>query len=247
MQLKQTLASRFRRWVSPTIYLYSQPTRMCEYNALLRALAPGPGDTILDLGCGRGQPTLCFAKHAKSVVGLDVDEDAIRRAREDAAALTRALPVEFVCSTLQAARFPDGHFDKIVSVSVIEHIPELGEVLAECRRILKDGGVFALTTDQMTALRDPARQEHHRIEHRIVNHFTADSLRSSLETAGFRNVTIRSLLRSDYAKRVFADAIENDFRFGRVEAVRKYLRLAIADAWVPDRGNGLCLLARCVK
>jgi len=45
--------------------------------------------------------------------------------------------------------FPDETFDRIVSISVFEHIPEpaLAELLAEVKRILKPGGLVVLTID----------------------------------------------------------------------------------------------------
>src|SRR5262249_297217 len=50
---------------------------------------------------------------------------------------------------LEQAGFPDASFDRVVSVSVFEHIPEpeLAKILADVRRVLKQGGGLVLTVD----------------------------------------------------------------------------------------------------
>jgi SAM-dependent methyltransferase len=50
---------------------------------------------------------------------------------------------------LEDARFPDGHFDRVFSISTIEHIPEneLPGLVREVARILRPGGRFVATID----------------------------------------------------------------------------------------------------
>ena len=56
--------------------------------ALVNRAAAGPGDTVLDVGCGCGVTTLMVAERAKRVVGLDISlplvEIAERRALDAA-------------------------------------------------------------------------------------------------------------------------------------------------------------------
>ncbi len=58
------------------------------WEALVDALAPAPGDTVVDLGAGAGTGarTLLLARRAGWALGIDPQEGVIRRARENAAA-----------------------------------------------------------------------------------------------------------------------------------------------------------------
>jgi SAM-dependent methyltransferase len=52
-------------------------------------------------------------------------------------------------STIQEAGLPSDHFDRVVSISVIEHIPkeDIVALLEHVRRVLKPGGRFVMTLD----------------------------------------------------------------------------------------------------
>lgn len=56
------------------------------------------GDTVIDSGCGRGGNTIWLAKNtdAEKVIGLDIDEDLIEKARENAEEAGVADSTEFV-------------------------------------------------------------------------------------------------------------------------------------------------------
>ena len=43
---------------------------------------------------------------------------------------------------VEAMPFPDGYFASAISNSVLEHIPQVQEVLADLRRVLKPGAPF---------------------------------------------------------------------------------------------------------
>jgi len=40
--------------------------------------------------------------------------------------------------------FPDGHFDRVIAIHVLEHLPDLPKALDEARRVLRPGGSFAV-------------------------------------------------------------------------------------------------------
>jgi SAM-dependent methyltransferase len=90
----------------------------------------------LDIGCGEGHfAALAFSR--KIDVGLDPSHNPIQEAgtREAYHLLTEA----------EGGRMPylDGYFASAFSNSVLEHIPEVQDVLAETARVLKPGAVFA--------------------------------------------------------------------------------------------------------
>lgn len=106
-----------------------------------------PDGTYLDIGCGNGY-TVRWAAAAMPdgrAVGLDVSPGMIERARELSGDLPNA--------RFHVAAFPDDHpvpagsCDVIFSMEAFYYLPDLGAGLAEVRRLLRPGGVFACQTD----------------------------------------------------------------------------------------------------
>jgi SAM-dependent methyltransferase len=100
------------------------------------------GKTVLDVACGDGMGTAYLASNgAKCVCGGDVEADAVRRAGH----LWRA---SCALAVLDACYLPfgDAVFDVIVSIETIEHLSDHEQFLAECRRVLRDDGLFICST-----------------------------------------------------------------------------------------------------
>jgi SAM-dependent methyltransferase len=115
--------------------------RMTWLAERLRALgAPAPR-TVLDFGCGLGNATPLFLEHlgAERVVGVDVSEGLLERAR---AAFAHEPRVRF--ATIAAHDAP-ASADLAFVNGVFHHIPlaDRAEALAWVRRTLKPGGLFA--------------------------------------------------------------------------------------------------------
>jgi len=100
------------------------------------------GKKLLDIACGSGGPALRIAaKTGCSLVGIDLHEGAILMAKSLAAQWKLKNDVEFrVVNASEPLRFPDGHFDGIICVDAINHIPDRPSVLAQWARLLKPGG-----------------------------------------------------------------------------------------------------------
>jgi 23S rRNA (uracil1939-C5)-methyltransferase len=54
------------------------------YQKAIELLSPQKDETVLDLYCGIGTITLCAAKHCGKIIGVEVVEEAINDARENA-------------------------------------------------------------------------------------------------------------------------------------------------------------------
>jgi SAM-dependent methyltransferase len=92
------------------------------------------GRTVIDFGCGDGVEAVEMAQRGASrVIGLDIREPALARARERAARAGVAERCSFVTGT-------DERADVVLSMDSFEHFDRPDEVLAEFRRLLRDGG-----------------------------------------------------------------------------------------------------------
>lgn len=110
--------------------------------ALVRELCKGK--SILDLACGEGYGSRLLAEWgAARVVGVDVSRDAIEQAR----ALFATPRVDYRLADANALMnlFPEERFDLIVSLETIEHVEAPEQLLRDFQRLLKPGGVLALS------------------------------------------------------------------------------------------------------
>jgi trans-aconitate methyltransferase len=75
--------------------------------------------TVLEVGCGAGHnlPLACDGRNVSRVTGVDISEEALRRARE------RWPAAEFSQLDIQTDRLP-GQWDLVFSSLVLEHLPD---------------------------------------------------------------------------------------------------------------------------
>lgn len=103
------------------------------------------GMDVLDCGCGPGSITVGLAEAVTpgSVIGIDLEESQLARARETASGLGLA-NVRFENADARNLPFEDGQFDAVFSHAMLEHLPDPVPVLAELGRVLKPGGIVAI-------------------------------------------------------------------------------------------------------
>jgi 2-polyprenyl-6-hydroxyphenyl methylase/3-demethylubiquinone-9 3-methyltransferase len=105
-----------------------------------------PSATVLDLGCGAGFLTNFLAERGHRVTGLDTSAEALAVAhRHDATGSVRYL-VGDAC----ALPFPDGQFEAVCAMDLIEHVTEPERLVAEAGRVLRPGGLFFFHTFNRT-------------------------------------------------------------------------------------------------
>jgi SAM-dependent methyltransferase len=114
-------------------------------------LGVGPGDLVLDLGCGFGRHAFEAARRGASVVALDAGPDEVAQVRATLGAMVEAgelaqdHPVTAVQGDALALPFADGTFDRVIASEVLEHIPDDVAAMRELARVLKPGGAMAVT------------------------------------------------------------------------------------------------------
>jgi 2-polyprenyl-3-methyl-5-hydroxy-6-metoxy-1,4-benzoquinol methylase len=165
-----------------------------------RSREPSPGASreqslrVLDVGCGEAQLTAAIAAAGFEVVGADVAEEPLRRARELHAGLDlRRIPL--------AGEWPlqDASFDVVWAGETIEHVTDTPGWLSELRRVLRSGGSLLLSTpahSRVTVLGlalSSARFDRHfdpRSDH--VRFYSRRTLTRLLADFGFEQVELRA-------------------------------------------------------
>jgi 2-polyprenyl-3-methyl-5-hydroxy-6-metoxy-1,4-benzoquinol methylase len=110
----------------------------------LREDAPAPRPRVLDVGCGAGQITSAIARAGFDVVGIDLAEEPLRRARSRDPTLELRL-----VGADGDWPFADSSFDAVWAGETIEHVLDTAAWLSEVRRVLRSGGLLALSTPSL--------------------------------------------------------------------------------------------------
>jgi SAM-dependent methyltransferase len=105
-------------------------------------LPPGQRERALDAGTGAGFLLPMLAVTAKEVVGVDLSP--VLRYTQSMLDKRGLHNVRLEQADLLHLPFPDGNFDLVMCMSVIEHMPDPAEACAELARVLRPGGILIL-------------------------------------------------------------------------------------------------------
>lgn len=109
------------------------------------------GERVLDLGCGAGRHAFECLRRGALVVALDADEVELKGVVSVMAAMSEAgevpesaagMPIR---ATALSLPFADSSFDRVIAAEVLEHIADDEVAMAELGRVLRPGGVLAVT------------------------------------------------------------------------------------------------------
>jgi len=106
---------------------------------------------VLDLACGEGYGTYVLAREAEYVAGVEIDKPTVQHAR------SRYIKdnLEFIEGSMLAVPIEgERKFDVVVCFEGIEHIAEHDKLLSEVKRLLKDDGLFIVSTPNKAAYTD---------------------------------------------------------------------------------------------
>lgn len=170
---------RFNRFVEYLIYIMRN-RRMKRIEKYIRS-----GRT-LDVGCGRGLFLHILKLHGWKVTGVEFNE-------ETAAAARKNYNIPVVTAKAMSLSLADGSFDVITLNHVLEHLIDPAEMIRECRRLLRKGGLLVASVPNMSSLQasfgkgswfhlDPPYHLHH---------FTENGLIRLLDTHQFKVCSVR--------------------------------------------------------
>lgn len=165
----------------------------------------GRGKRVLDVGCLGGQLSRLILEAGNEVWGVEINPVAAE------AAQSRGIRVK-VADAEQGLPFEDESFDVVHAGEVIEHLYDTKAFLAECRRVLKRGGVVIFTTPNLNSLENRLRvvtggylsmtgayPEDHYGSH--VRVFNVDKIRELCAQTGFELKDVRGIFSLEPRRR----------------------------------------------
>jgi ubiquinone/menaquinone biosynthesis C-methylase UbiE len=215
-----------------------------EYAILNGMLALSTTDSVLDAGSGDGFWTARFAKSCTSVTGLEPDERTLGIART----LHQRPNTLYVCGFGESLPFPNDAFDKVVSISCLEHFADPFQGLREMSRILKPGGRLAISVDSLLPENStPTFRDWHSRRHFVTKYFKQDELLYMMNTVGLRCEPERTahLFRSRVAGRLRQLFIQHP-RLLLPLFPLFYAAVRIAD-WIADDTHGQIIVVTATR
>jgi SAM-dependent methyltransferase len=205
MQDTMTATLRVYRWPSQAFWRYF------EVQVLRGISCERP---ILEIGCGDGRfSSLVFEEIDEAI---DVNPRSVERCRQVSKHLYRNLR----CLDARELDLRDGGFSTVYANCVLEHVPQISDVLAGCFRGLRSGGKLVITVPLLRMnehLLLPwgwyAKLRQRQLSH--INLFSEEDWEKALQYAGFSQIEFRPYLSGRACR--FWDAIDSPgcIGFGR--------------------------------
>lgn len=110
-----------------------------EKGRIIDMLGDARGKTILDVGAGTGRLASTLVKAGSKVIALDLSAKMLFRLKK------KSPQVETVIGEAENLPFAGNSFDIVIAAFLIVHLKEPKRFFDEAHRVLKDGGILAVT------------------------------------------------------------------------------------------------------
>lgn len=124
----------------PLIYLADLEDAYWAVWKHLEGYEKGRRPRILEVGCGLGYLTYSIAKRGHDVLGIDISREAIEQATKRYGAHYRHGDLESL------GKMESRKFDLVIMTEVIEHVPDIPDLLKAIDALLVEGGEILITT-----------------------------------------------------------------------------------------------------
>jgi len=151
------------------------PVHRHALERLLATVSELPVQSVLDVGCGAGQNLYALAAFGNyRLAGIDVSYKALERAR------ALVPDAEFHLMDVQSQTL-DAHFDLVISLQVVEHIPD-DLALMRNMRLMSNRYVLIAT------MQGKMRSSETRIGH--LRNYSSDELVARMQSVGLKPIRV---------------------------------------------------------
>ena len=196
---------------------------------------------VLDMPAGEGFGSFLLAQTARSVVGMDIDEQSLNHARTRYPHPT----LDFQLGNMsEAIAFPDESFDIITCFEGIEHIDQTGQnkVIREFKRLLTTRGILFISTPNKAVYTD--NPNHHNPYH--IHEFYAEEFREFLSPV-FPHISLLGQISiTGGLIATLDDRLSKHARDMGIDFVFPFAQNAISPVWTDPR-KWMYLIAVCMN
>ncbi|VDG69854.1 type 11 methyltransferase [Clostridium carnis] len=141
-------------------------------------------DKVADIGCGVGYGSyyIAMSTPCKSVLGIDIDKEAIEFAKEKYVTDKNKFEQRDIITEKNNEKF-----NFIIAFEVVEHVPDSQKFLESCESMLEDDGIIVLTTPNENVLNfNPEIFKFHQ------RHYTPEQLKEKLNSTNLEVIGMYS-------------------------------------------------------
>jgi GT2 family glycosyltransferase/2-polyprenyl-3-methyl-5-hydroxy-6-metoxy-1,4-benzoquinol methylase len=199
------------------------------------------GKRVLDIACGEGYGSKILSAEAASVVGVDVDDAAVRHAT----ATYTDINIRFLRGDIVAIPLGDASVDLVVSFETLEHLTDHRTMMLEIKRVLAPGGVLVVSSPDKREYSDlPNYRNPYHLRELYLSEFRALLAAHFAQHALYgQRVHYASILAPAEARPVSFIGYREDASGDVVEGTglpnAVYLLAVASDAELPDLSSGL--------
>ncbi|NUU75672.1 class I SAM-dependent methyltransferase [Paenibacillus xylanilyticus] len=155
-----------------------------EWHELQTMLPELKNKNVLDLGCGFGwHCRYAREQQAKSVIGVDLSEKMLDRARE----MTDDPQIEFRQMAIEDIAFEPEQFDVVISSLALHYLERLDQVYAQINTSLVQGGTFVCSVEHPIFTARAAQDWHYGPQGEIMHWPVDDYHQEGKRVANFLN------------------------------------------------------------
>jgi len=194
------------------------------------------GKKVLDIGCGCGGAAIHLIKNhgAKSVLGIDTESLVIQRAEELATKYNLSSLSHFRCVKPGPLDIPEESIDLVFSKEVFLHILDKDDLIKDIYRVLKPGGMVAVSDWMRIDDNPPSIQMKEYIAAEGLDMYMCSSklYEQALKNAGFIDIVIKDR-NAWYLGKAHQElvAIEGPLNKQVIDAIGPEETVGVIDIW----------------